>query len=64
MSDEHPVLLLSAEDKQWLTELTQKMASSQKGLVKLNTELLTLCSHLGNNLLPKWVKPQLGGLYE
>ncbi len=43
MSDKHPALLQSAEYKQWLTELKQKVASSQqKAVVKVNTELLNL----------------------
>ena len=63
--NKHPALLQSAEYKQWLTELKQKVASSQqKAVVKANNDLLTLCGQLGNNLLPNWFKSQFGGSHE
>ncbi|MEI8706131.1 DUF1016 N-terminal domain-containing protein [Pseudoalteromonas sp. B62] len=54
MSNKHPALLQSAEYKQWLTELKQKVASSQqKAVVKVNTELLTLYWQLGEEIVAR-----------
>jgi len=54
MSDKHLALLQSAEYKQWLTELKQKVASSQqKAVVKVNTDLLTLYWQLGEEIVAR-----------
>ncbi|MDQ9090328.1 DUF1016 N-terminal domain-containing protein [Pseudoalteromonas haloplanktis] len=54
MSSKHPALLQSAEYKQWLTELKQKVAlSQQKAVVKVNTELLILYWQLGEEIVAR-----------
>lgn len=54
MSDKYPALLQSAQYKQWLIELKQKVASSQqKAVVKVNTELLNLYCQLGEEIVAR-----------